>query len=68
MWLYFSSQLVLGTGFFIGVILMCDHILLVWVWMLVRLLETIEVHSGYDFPYLNPLNLIPGYAGIDIII
>lgn len=35
--------------------------------MFVRLLETIEVHSGYDFPYLNPLHLIPGYAGINII-
>ena len=31
--------------------------------MAVRLLETIEVHSGYDFPYINPLHLIPGYAG-----
>lgn len=31
--------------------------------MFVRLLETVEVHSGYDFPYLNPLHLIPGYAG-----
>ena len=28
-----------------------------------RLLESVEVHSGYDFPYLNPLHLIPGYAG-----
>ena len=35
--------------------------------MFVRLLETIEVHSGYDFPYLNPLHLIPGYAGEQFI-
>lgn len=47
---------------------MCDHIILTWAWMFVRLLETIEVHSGYDFPYLNPLHLIPGYAGINIVI
>ena len=27
-----------------------------------RLLETIDVHSGYDIP-LNPLNLVPFYTG-----
>ena len=57
---------VLGVGFFIGILLMCDHIILMWMWMFFRLLETIEVHSGYDFPYLNPLHLIPGYAGMYI--
>ena len=31
--------------------------------MAFRLLETIDVHSGYDIP-LNPMHLIPGYAGI----
>ena len=30
--------------------------------MFCRLLETIDVHSGYQFP-LNPLHLLPGYAG-----
>ena len=28
-----------------------------------RVLETVEVHSGYEIPYLSPLHLIPGYAG-----
>lgn len=60
---HWIETLVLGTGFFIGVALLCDHLVLIWLWMTVRLLETIEVHSGYDFPYLNPLHLIPGYAG-----
>ena len=32
--------------------------------MVARLLETIEVHSGYDIPYINPYYLIPGYAGV----
>jgi len=54
---------VLGTGFMIGIALVCNHLVLIWTWMAVRLLETIEVHSGYDFPYINPLHLIPGYAG-----
>lgn len=47
----------------IGIALVCNHLVLIWAWMTVRLLETIEVHSGYDFPYINPLHLIPGYAG-----
>ena len=47
----------------LGIMLLCDHLALIWLWMAVRLLETIEVHSGYDFPYLNPLHLLPGYAG-----
>ena len=46
-----------------GIMLLCNHLALIWLWMAVRLLETIEVHSGYDFPYINPLNLLPGYAG-----
>lgn len=53
---------VLGTGFFIGVLAFCNHLVFLWVWMSVRLIETIDVHSGYDLP-LNPLHLIPGYAG-----
>lgn len=57
------ETLVLGTGFFIGLWVFCTHLVMIWAWMAFRLLETIEVHSGYDFPYLNPLNLVPGYAG-----
>jgi len=37
---------------------------MLWAWMVVRLLETIDVHSGYDIPYINVFHLIPGYAGI----
>jgi methylsterol monooxygenase len=33
-----------------------------WAWLLWRLVETIDVHSGYVIPW-NPLNLIPGYGG-----
>ena len=50
-------------GFLIGLLSFCNHLLLIWLWMIVRLLESIDVHSGYDFPYINPLHLIPGYAG-----
>ena len=54
---------VLGLGTFWGIFFLTNHIILLWAWLLIRLLETIDVHSGYDIPY-NPLHLIPGYAGI----
>ncbi|XP_042557746.1 methylsterol monooxygenase 1 [Dipodomys spectabilis] len=56
------ETLILGTGFFIGIVLLCDHVILLWAWVTVRLIETIDVHSGYDIP-LNPLHLIPFYTG-----
>lgn len=57
------ETVVLGIGFFIGILLLCNHLIMMWLWMIVRVLETVDVHSGYDFPYFNPLHLLPGYAG-----
>jgi len=54
---------VLGLGFFFGILLTTTHFVLMWAWVLVRLMETIDVHSGYYIPLLNPMHLIPGYAG-----
>lgn len=56
------ETLILGTGFFIGIVLLCNHVFFLWAWVTLRLIETIDVHSGYDIP-LNPLHLIPFYAG-----
>jgi methylsterol monooxygenase len=58
-----AETVILGTGFFIGVLLMCNHMVMLWVWVTVRLMETIDVHSGYDIPYINPFHLIPFYGG-----
>ncbi|XP_067942181.1 methylsterol monooxygenase 1-like [Watersipora subatra] len=58
-----AETMILGTGFFIGLLLTCNHVAFLWVWMVARLLETIDVHSGYDIPYINVFHLIPGYAG-----
>lgn len=38
------ETLILGTGFFIGIVLLCDHVILLWAWVAVRLMETIDVH------------------------
>ncbi|XP_055327770.1 methylsterol monooxygenase 1-like [Paramacrobiotus metropolitanus] len=58
-----AETLILGAGFFIGIMTFCTHIILLWVWVTFRLLETIDVHSGYDIPWINPFHLVPGYAG-----
>ncbi|XP_070613365.1 methylsterol monooxygenase 1-like isoform X1 [Erythrolamprus reginae] len=56
------ETLILGTGFFIGIIVFCNHLILLWAWLFCRLIELIDIHSGYDIP-LNPLHLLPFYAG-----
>ena len=56
------ETIILGTGFFIGIMLLCDHVILLWAWVTVRLIETVDVHCGYDIP-LSPFNLSPFYAG-----
>ncbi|KAG8135061.1 putative C-4 methylsterol oxidase-like protein [Naja naja] len=56
------ETIILGTGFFIGIIVFCNHVILLYAWLVCRLIETIDVHSGYDIP-LNPLHFLPFYAG-----
>jgi len=61
-----AETLILGAGFFIGILSLCTHVVMLWAWVTIRLLETIDVHSGYDIPYLNPFHLIPFYAGAKV--
>lgn len=56
------ETMVLGMGFFIGIMAFANHIFVIWVWMATRLLETIDVHSGYNLK-INPLHVLPFYAG-----
>ncbi|RUS79721.1 hypothetical protein EGW08_012529 [Elysia chlorotica] len=58
-----AETLILGMGFFWGILLLANHFIILWLWVSVRLLETIDVHSGYDIPYLNVFHLIPFYGG-----
>jgi len=56
------ETLVLGMGFFWPLLLLCDHMLFMFVWFMVRQIQTHEAHIGYEFPY-NPLYLLPFYGG-----
>jgi methylsterol monooxygenase len=57
-----AETMILGLGTMWGILLMGNHLAFLWGWMVVRLLETIDVHSGYDLP-INPLHLLPFYGG-----
>ena len=47
---------VLGFGFFLGPIIWTFihgmHVFSFAVWLATRLLQTVDAHSGFDFPYL----------------
>ncbi|PIK46052.1 C-4 methylsterol oxidase-like [Apostichopus japonicus] len=45
-----------------GILFFANHLVLIWAWAVARMLESYDVHSGYEFPF-NPLHLIPFYAG-----
>jgi len=56
------ETIVLGIGFFIPMLLLCDHLLFMFIWFLVRMVQTHEAHCGYELPF-NPLYLVPFYGG-----
>lgn len=46
----------------IGSLLMKSHLLTIWIWLIIRLFETIYCHSGYTFRYC-PYNWFPSIQG-----
>lgn len=56
------ETLFLGFGSMLGPILCATHLLEVWVWLCFRLIQTVEVHCGYDFPW-SANHWIPFWGG-----
>eukprot|EP00026_Physarum_polycephalum_P014823 Phypoly_transcript_15382.p1 GENE.Phypoly_transcript_15382~~Phypoly_transcript_15382.p1 ORF type:complete len:290 (-),score=29.55 Phypoly_transcript_15382:60-908(-) len=56
------ESLFLGIGTLVGPMLLTRHLFSLWAWLLVRLYQTVEAHSGYDFPW-SPTKLIPFWGG-----
>ncbi|TFK66065.1 C-4 methyl sterol oxidase [Pluteus cervinus] len=64
-----AEVMILGTGTIAGPLLysyfMRDlHILTVYVWILLRLFQAIDAHSGYDFPW-SLQHIIPFWSGAE---
>jgi sterol desaturase/sphingolipid hydroxylase (fatty acid hydroxylase superfamily) len=48
----------------IGCLLMGSHVIVLWTWLYIRLMETIDAHSGYSFSF-SPFHLLPFQGGAD---
>lgn len=56
------ESIILGVGTLVGPMLLTRHLFSLWFWLLVRLYQTVEAHSGYNFPW-NPTRFIPFWGG-----
>jgi 4-alpha-methyl-delta7-sterol-4alpha-methyl oxidase len=54
--------LFLGFATIFGPAITGPHLLTLWIWMSVRVLETVEAHCGYDFPW-SLSRVLPIYGG-----
>ncbi|XP_042391922.1 very-long-chain aldehyde decarbonylase GL1-10-like [Zingiber officinale] len=61
---HWAEVLLLGIPSFVGPALVPCHTIIFWLWMVLRQLEAIETHSGYDFPW-TPTKLVPFYGGAE---
>ncbi|RDX72822.1 Methylsterol monooxygenase 2-2, partial [Mucuna pruriens] len=59
-----AEILFLGFATIVGPALTGPHLVTLWIWMIVRVLETIEAHCGYHFPW-SLSNFFPLYGGAD---
>lgn len=57
-----AEILFLGFATIIGPAITGPHLMTLWLWMVLRVLETIEAHCGYHFPW-SLSNFIPLYGG-----
>ncbi|XP_068650077.1 very-long-chain aldehyde decarbonylase GL1-10-like [Aristolochia californica] len=61
---HWTEVLILGAPSFLGPALVPGHMVTFWLWIILRQLEAIETHSGYDFPQ-SPTKYIPFYGGAE---
>lgn len=57
-----AEILFLGFATILGPAITGPHLFTLWLWMVVRVLETVEAHCGYHFPF-SLSNFIPLYGG-----
>jgi 4-alpha-methyl-delta7-sterol-4alpha-methyl oxidase len=57
-----AEILFLGFATIVGPAITGPHLITLWLWMVLRVLETVEAHSGYHFPW-SLSNFIPLYGG-----
>uniref|UniRef100_A0A7C9DNQ1 4-alpha-methylsterol monooxygenase n=1 Tax=Opuntia streptacantha TaxID=393608 RepID=A0A7C9DNQ1_OPUST len=61
---HWAEILILGIPSFLGPAMVPGHMITFWLWIVLRQIEAIETHSGYDFPW-TPTKYIPFYGGAE---
>ncbi|KAF5734441.1 methylsterol monooxygenase 1-1-like [Tripterygium wilfordii] len=61
---HWAEILILGIPSFLGPAICPGHMITFWLWIVLRQMEAIETHSGYDFPWI-PTKYIPFYGGAE---
>ncbi|KAK9103577.1 hypothetical protein Sjap_020831 [Stephania japonica] len=61
---HWAEILILGIPSFLGPAIVPCHMITFWLWIVLRQVEAIETHSGYDFPWI-PTKYIPFYGGAE---
>ncbi|KAF2298201.1 hypothetical protein GH714_018564 [Hevea brasiliensis] len=61
---HWAEILILGIPSFLGPALVPGHIITYWLWFILRQMEAIETHSGYEIPW-SPTKYIPFYGGAE---
>mmetsp|Transcript_702 Transcript_702/g.2332 ORF Transcript_702/g.2332 Transcript_702/m.2332 type:complete len:281 (+) Transcript_702:75-917(+) len=56
--------ILLGIPTFAGPMLISPHLFTLWVWLMMRQYEAIDIHSGYEFPW-NLNAVVKFYAGTE---
>ncbi|KAJ4825837.1 hypothetical protein Tsubulata_045464 [Turnera subulata] len=59
---HWGEALIQGIPPFLGPALVPGHMVTYWLWYAIRVIEAIETHSGYEFPW-SPSKFIPFYGG-----
>jgi hypothetical protein len=63
----YSSEDIFSNMFstFAGSIFMGSHVVVLWIWMALRVAETVDAHSGFYFPGFGPFSLFSFQGGAD---
>ncbi|OMO80843.1 Fatty acid hydroxylase [Corchorus capsularis] len=61
---HWAETVILGIPTLLGPTMVPCHMITLSIWTILRQVEAIQTHSGYEFPW-NPTNLIPFYVGAE---
>ncbi|GJN38875.1 hypothetical protein PR202_gb27954 [Eleusine coracana subsp. coracana] len=61
---HWAEVVILAIPTYLGPAIVPCHITTHWLWFSIRLMEAIEIHCGYDFPF-SPAKFIPLYGGAE---